>query len=85
MTQRELIKEEQYALCILEAVHKTFDEDEGTINTDEFKDPENLKRFIHAFANIAPTIFYCETTNKEVNQLEFNHIANQLVFEFSKK
>lgn len=45
---------------------------------------EDLTEFIHALATVAPTVIYCNITGDNKNNLEFNHIANLLCFQFMK-
>jgi len=44
----------------------------------------NYKHFLHALATGAPSYIYNSLSNTEVSQLEFNHIANELCFQFVK-
>jgi len=75
----------EYATKILGAIQEAFhDEDsEYHIDIDDFQDSDKLTMFIHALATIAPNSFYNQITNKDLNNLEFNHIANRLCFQFS--
>lgn len=78
-------QEYQYAAKLYDHIISIFNEDsENYINLDELEDEENATAFIHALANVMPTRFFNKLTNNEKNLLEFNHIANQLVFQFSK-
>lgn len=57
------------------------DEDnENYINLKEI----DLTDFFHALSNIVPSYVYNKYTGSDKNNLEFNHIANQLCFQFSK-
>lgn len=78
-------KEYQYAVKLNDQIVAMFNEDsENYINIDELEDEENATAFLHALANVMPTRLFNKLTNNDKNLLEFNHIANQLVFQFSK-
>ena len=78
-------KEVEYAVKLNDQIAEIFREDsENYINMEEFEDGENATAFIHALANIMPARLYNKLTNSDKNLLEFNHIANQLVFQFTK-
>ena len=79
-------KETQYAGAITMAIGAMFDEDnENYIDPEELQEGNNLTHFFHALANIAPTYFFNKFTGDDKNQLEFNHTANQLCFQYSNK
>ena len=81
-------KEFQYATCILAALQTMLDPDSESdfkIDKDELLEDDNMTHFIHALSNLAPTVIYNEMTGDHKNHLEFNHIANHLVFQYSKK
>lgn len=42
----------------------------------------NMTHFIHAMANILPTYIFNKYTGENKSQLEFNHVANQLCFQY---
>lgn len=78
-------KENEYALKLVAKIQELFDEDaEGdSIDKDEFLDGDNATHFIHALSNIAPLLIYQKLTgDNNVDLLSFNHIANQLVFQY---
>lgn len=74
-------KEEKYTILILDAVRKLIKS--KAITPSELIHEENLKWFIHALANMVPTHIYNKLSGQEKNCLEFNYVANQLVFEFA--
>lgn len=77
-------QEHQYAVKIISAINSCFDEDsENHISRQELMEGDNLTHFFQALANLAPAMIYRRLTGEEVNNLEFNHIANQLVFQYS--
>jgi hypothetical protein len=69
-------------------IAELFDEDSESdfhIDQQELQEGDNLTHFFHALANIMPTHLFNKITGDDKNNLEFNHIANQLVFQYSKK
>ena len=77
-----------YAFMLSASVADLLDPDsesEYKINGEELGEGDNLTQFFHALANTMPAMLYNRITGSDVNHLEFNHIANQLVFQFSKK
>lgn len=46
---------------------------------------ENPTHFTHALANIAPAHIFNQLTGENKSSLEFNHLANQLCFQYSTK
>jgi hypothetical protein len=68
---------------IIEQVHCLFDEEnEKGIKEEDFMDKENLTIFFHALANVAPTMLYNRIVQDDKNYLEFNHLANDLCFQY---
>ena len=72
----------EYAMLINEAVAEMIEEKSLS---EELGDSENLTTFIHALATVAPTHFYNSVTGDEKQHLQFNHMANQLCFQYMKK
>lgn len=86
MSQTE--KHLQYAAMLSEKIAELFDkgiESQFKIDQKELQEGDNLTHFFHALANIMPTHLFNKITGDDKNSLEFNHIANQLVFQYSKK
>lgn len=86
MAQSE--KHLQYAAMLSGKIAELFDEDSESdfhIDQQELQEGDNLTHFFHALANIMPTHLFNKITGDDKNDLEFNHIANQLVFQYSKK
>ena len=79
----EITKDKQFAALIVNKVFELFGTEEGQIKQGDL-DGDNLAHFMHALANLAPNYIYQEFTGSNTNNLEFNHIANQLVFQYSK-
>lgn len=75
----------QYLAKILAAIQEgCFDEDApNKIEIKDFNDSQRLTDFMHVIANGVPSRIYGQLTGQEVSHLEFNHIANQLVFQNS--
>ena len=79
-------KHDEYAIKILSALSSLFDEEsENYIDVDELTEGNNGTEFTHALANIAPTMFYNKITGEDKTNIEFNHIANILCFQFSNQ
>jgi len=79
-------KQIEYATMLSGKVAEIFNKDsEFHIDQKELMEGNNLTHFIHALANIMPTHFYNKITGEDKNSLEFNHVANQLVFQYSNK
>lgn len=73
----------QYAARIVNALGELFSDGEHEMDMEELMEGDNLTNFIHGLANIAPTMIYNELTGEERENLEFNHIANRLCFQYS--
>lgn len=74
--------EEIAAKLLLGVSEMIQDEDnENFINLKEV----DLTDFIHALSNVMPCYVYEKLTGQDKNQLEFNHIANQLCFQYMIK
>ncbi len=82
---KDLTKENQYALKIMEALAELFNEESDLYIAEDVLKGDNLTHFIHAMANVAPTQFYNKITGDQKSILAFNHTANQLCFQYSKK
>jgi len=55
------------------------------IGDEELKQDSNATEFFHALSNLVPAMFYNQfTSDEKVNILEFNHIANHLIFQYKK-
>ena len=84
MAQTE--KHLQYAAMLSGKIAEIFDaESEYHIDQEELQEGDNLTHFFHALANVMPTHLFNKITGDDKNNLEFNHIANQLVFQYSNK
>jgi thioredoxin reductase len=84
MTTKEKEKAAEYAAKIIAHISVIFREDEECdfkIPQEDLKDNSNVKALIHAIGNMVPTQLYNTVTGDNKNHLEFNHIANHLVFE----
>ncbi len=80
------MKYKEYAILIAAKISELFDEDdESYISEEDLFDDENLTQFIHAMANAAPNIMYNNITGDNKNNLEFNHLANGLCFQYMNK
>ena len=80
------MNEQQYAIKIISALSKMFEqESDDAIDWEQLQEGDNLTHFIHALANLVPTHFYNKISGASENSLSFNHIANHLVFQYSKR
>jgi hypothetical protein len=73
-----------YAAQIQSALADVFNEDNDNFidaNSDDF----DATQFFHALSNVVPTIMFNKLTGDNKNYLEFNHISNQLIFQFTDK
>ncbi len=61
------------------------EDSEFHINVSELEEGQNLTDFIHALSNLVPATVYTKLTNDDKNLLEFNHLANQLCFQYGKR
>jgi hypothetical protein len=86
-TEVPATQENIYATKILDQLSEMLNnpECENYIDKEEFLDDDNVTAFMHALANLAPNIVYRSLTSDEVDSLGFNHIANRLAFQFSKR
>lgn len=76
----------EYAALISAQVQEMFtDDNDNYINPDDFQDSENFKQFLFALSTVIPAKMYNTLTKDAKNFLEFNHISNHLVFEYSNK
>lgn len=76
----------QYAGMITGAIGSMFQEDsEWALDQEELMEGDNLTHFMHALTNVAPTQLFNKLTGDSKNHLEFNHVANQLCFQYMKK
>jgi hypothetical protein len=75
-------KEVDYAYKISSKILELF-EDEDNYFVDIESEDFDMTAFTHAMATIAPNLIFTKLTRSEQNNLEFNHIANQLCFQYS--
>jgi len=77
-------KLEEFIVKISSQIEEMFDDEcENHISKDDVV--EYSTEFVHALANVVPTILHNKFTGEKINMLQFNHIANQLCFQFSVK
>ena len=75
----------EYAAMISGSIGDMFQEDSNYhIDREELTEGDNLTHFFHALANIMPTHIFNNITGDDKNQLEFNHVANDLCFQYGK-
>lgn len=77
-----MTKSEEYAVIILNQIQEMFSDDcENHIDLEDLQEGNNATHFIHALATIVPNMVYNKLTGDNKNHLQFNHMANQLVFQ----
>ncbi len=54
------------------------------IGIDTLEEEDTVTEFMYELSTLAPAYIYQELTGDNVDALGFNHIANRLVFQFSK-
>lgn len=82
----EVEKHAEYAFLLSKKIFEIFDEEsESHISQEELMEGDNISHFFHALANGMPTHIFNKITGEKKNHLEFNHIANHLVFQYSKQ
>jgi len=76
-----------YANMIQRHLEQMFNDEDCQffISAKELEEGNNLTHFMHALANLVPTSMYNELAGEENNQLEFNHLANTLCFQYMKR
>lgn len=80
MTTKELKKSNEYAAKIYSHIAEIFDEECDYYISKEDLD---LTLFFHALSTMAPNVLFNKLTYDDKNNLEFNHLMNQLCFQFS--
>jgi len=71
-----------YSVIISRCLSQLFDK-ESEYYIDITKDID-FTQFIYALSVSVPANIYNKLTRNNVNHLEFNHISNQLTFQYSK-
>jgi hypothetical protein len=78
----------EYSAILTSKIGELFNEDfesDFHIDTEELEEGDNLTHFFHALANVMPNHIFNKITGDNKNNLEFNHLSNQLIFQYSKK
>jgi ferredoxin-like protein FixX len=77
-------KVQEYAIVLIQAIQQAFDKESDIphIDINDFADDDNFKCFTHSLANIVPNSIFSKLSGQEKDNLEFNHLANHLCFEF---
>ena len=76
----------QYAIQISGTIGEMLSEEDHNYHIDpkELQDGDNMTHFIHALTTVVPARMYNHFTNDTKNHLEFNHLANQLCFQYMR-
>jgi len=73
----------QYAVKLYGAIAQVFEEDNDFhIPQEDLNDDQKFTMFMHALATVVPNRIFNELTNSGLNNMEFNHAANSLVFQY---
>jgi len=87
MVEKKQLKYAEYAMKISAKIGELFDkygDSDFKIDLEELQEEDNLKHFLNALSNSAPCyVFKKITGDEEMDNLDFNHMANKLLFEFS--
>ena len=85
--KEETRQEDQYAITLAHAIADVLsnDENENYIDEDKLQEGDNLTHLIHALSNLMPNLIYASLTGDKKTMLEFNHLANQLCFQYTEK
>jgi hypothetical protein len=74
---------EEILTKLLSVIHEQINDKESEYYID-LKNTD-ITKYIHALANQMPCMVYSTLTNTNCNLLEFNHIANNLCFQYMKQ
>ena len=84
MTKEENEKCTEYAIKITNALAEIFNEEsENFINPKELSKGSNLTHLIYVLANVVPTEIYNKLSKDDKDLLDFNYLANRLIFQYS--
>lgn len=74
-----------YAVQIQSVLQLLFEKDSEHYVGDNFFEDGDATQFFHALANVVPAVVFQRITGISKTYLEFNHIANQLCFQYLEK
>jgi len=78
-------KSEEYATKLTEHISQIFHPgNPNGINMKELAHTDNYTAFVHALTTMVPLHFHNNLTKVEMTQLDFNHLANGLIFNEAK-
>lgn len=77
----------EYSVKLKSAIADVLNNEENDfhISKHELQEGDNLTDFFHALANAVPTSIYNNIIGDDKSWLHFNHLANQLCFQYSNK
>ena len=80
-------KENEYAALIIGVIVEHFldKESEFYVMDELMEDDENITAFIHALASLAPATIHKQITVSGGDIIDFNHLANRLIFQYLNK
>lgn len=63
-----------------------FTDNEGFgIELEDLADPAKVKMLLHVISTVYPNHLYNRLTEDDINNLEYNQLANRLCFEFCER
>ena len=74
-------KQLEYAAIIIGKIGEIF---EGDIDAEELLEEDNAQDFIYALSSLVPSHIHNGLFGDKKNALEFNHLANDLIFKYAK-
>lgn len=80
MTKEEIKKLDNYGIKVMAVLSELFDED-----SDNYIESPDFTLLFHAISTVAPNVIYKKFTGDDRNNLEFNHLMNQLCFQYSNR
>ena len=83
MSDEKLKRATQYSIKILSKIEDLIREDEDL--QSELGDEVNFQCFLHAISTMIPNGLYNGFTGDDLDNLEYNHLANKLCFEICIK
>lgn len=74
----------EFSAVIIDRLASIFDNESEDFSFDleQLNEEGELTEFMFALACVVPTTLFNTITGQDKNYLEFNHIANQLCFQF---
>ena len=76
----------EFAAVMIDRLATVFDKDSEDFSYDlkQLSEDGELTEFFFALACVVPAMLFNNITGEDKNYLQFNHLANQLCFQFTK-